>query len=139
YSSLSSGFARAVSNCEISAPETNALSPAPASTTTRIAGSASNAESTFGIPAHISTETALRRSGLLKISQPIAPSLRPTSFSVPLSTAPAFGKVSINSLIPILRIQIRSRRLDHTIGAHFVDFTGAIAQFRKHVLGIDAR
>ncbi len=53
---------------------------------TRMSGSASKAASTSGAwRAHISTETAFRRSGLLKIIQPIWPSLRPISFSVPTS------------------------------------------------------
>ncbi len=60
-------------------------SPAPVKTTTRTSGSASKAASTSGIARHMSSETALRRSGLLKIIQPIGPSLRPISFSTPRS------------------------------------------------------
>src|SRR5205814_10712825 len=60
----------------MSAPETNALSPLPASTTTRIAASAAKSSSTGGIACHISSDTALRRSGLSNTSQPTAPSRR---------------------------------------------------------------
>ena len=52
---------------EMSAPETKALSPAPFSTMTRTAGSRSKASRISGIACHMSSDTALRRAGLLKI------------------------------------------------------------------------
>src|SRR5262245_12111734 len=59
----------------MSAPETKASSPAPRSTTTRTAGSRSRRSAARGISSHISTETALRRSGWSKTNQPIPPSI----------------------------------------------------------------
>ena len=50
---------RAFSNSEMSAPETKALSPAPVTTTTRIAGSFSNSSRMTGIASHMSVEVAL--------------------------------------------------------------------------------
>ena len=38
--------------------------------------------STTGMPSHISTDSALRRAGLLKVIQPIAPSFSAMIFSV---------------------------------------------------------
>src|SRR5690242_21662278 len=52
-----SALARSFSNCEMSAPETNALSPAPASTTTRIEASAAKSprseEHTSELQSHV--------------------------------------------------------------------------------------
>ena len=45
---------RLLSNSEMSAPETNARSPAPASTITRTVGSASKSAMIFGTACHIS-------------------------------------------------------------------------------------
>src|SRR6266480_1131082 len=71
----------------MSAPDTNALPPAPESTTTRIASSRANASRMFGTACHMPTETALCRAGLLKVIQPTAPSLRAIIRSVPVSIA----------------------------------------------------
>ena len=72
---LASAEERVFSNSEMSAPDTNAVSPMPRSTTTRTCGSFSNASMMSGTAAHMSVEHALRRAGLLKISQPIGPSI----------------------------------------------------------------
>ena len=57
-------------------------SPAPCSTITRTAGSLSNRSRMVGIASHISSDTALRRAGLLKVIQPIGPSMRASILSV---------------------------------------------------------
>src|SRR5205814_22431 len=59
--------------------------PAPESTATRIASSPANASRILGTACHMSTETALCRAGLLKVIQPIAPSLRAIMRWVPVS------------------------------------------------------
>src|SRR5262249_40400359 len=76
YSRIASCEPRFCSNSEMSAPEMNALPPAPASTTTRIASSRSNSSRISGTAFHMSNETALWRAGLLNSIQPTAPSLR---------------------------------------------------------------
>src|SRR5882757_9910474 len=57
----------------MSAPDTKALSPAPVTTTTRIAGSFSNSSRMTGIASHMSVEVALCFCGLLKTSLPTGP------------------------------------------------------------------
>ena len=57
----------------MSAPETKAWSPAPVTTTTRIAGSFSKSSRMTGIASHMSDEVALRLAGLLKTSRPTGP------------------------------------------------------------------
>src|SRR3546814_5142986 len=54
-------------------------------TTTRTSSSSANAFRIFGIACHIAKDTALRRSGALKIIQPMPPSLRAIMRSVPRS------------------------------------------------------
>src|ERR1700730_14149779 len=76
YSRIASREPRFCSNSEMSAPEMNALPPAPASTTTRIASSRAHSSRISGTAFHMSTETALCRAGLLNSIQPTAPSLR---------------------------------------------------------------
>src|SRR5580704_547183 len=76
YSRIASREPRFCSNSEMSAPEMNALPPAPASTTARMASSALNASRISGTAFHMSNETALCRAGLLNSIQPTAPSLR---------------------------------------------------------------
>jgi hypothetical protein len=60
---MASALSRFCSNSEMSAPDTNALSPAPASTITRTSGSASKAAMIFGTASHIAYDTALCFSG----------------------------------------------------------------------------
>src|SRR4051812_42804465 len=57
----------------MSAPETKALSPAPESTMTRIESSARKSSIASAAASDISSEKALRLSGLLKTRCPIAP------------------------------------------------------------------
>src|SRR5260221_10854302 len=54
----------------MSAPETNALSPAPTMITTRTSGLSRNSVSAVPSPSHISSDMALRFSGLLKVMTP---------------------------------------------------------------------
>ena len=61
---------RVFSNWLISAPETNALSPAPTMITTRTSGSSRNSTNALPSPSHISSDMALRFSGLLKVMTP---------------------------------------------------------------------
>src|ERR1700730_1402404 len=70
YSRCASTSLRLFSNWLISAPETNALSPAPVSTTTRTLSSAVQASNISISPSHISTDMALRFSGWLKVIRP---------------------------------------------------------------------
>src|SRR5216683_6532983 len=58
----------------MSAPETNALPPAPVTTMTRIASSFSKSSMICATACHMSSETALWRAGLLKMMRPTAPS-----------------------------------------------------------------
>jgi hypothetical protein len=57
----------------MSAPDTKALSPAPVTTTTRIAGSFSKSSRMTGIASHMSDEVALCLAGLLKTIRPTGP------------------------------------------------------------------
>ena len=61
---------RVFSNWLISAPETNALSPAPTMITTRTSGLSRSSISALPSPSHISSDMALRFSGLLKVMMP---------------------------------------------------------------------
>src|SRR5262245_2810941 len=66
----------------MSAPDTNALPPAPVTTTTRTSSSLAKS-SRMRVPAcHISSDTALWRAGLLKVMVPTRPSLRANILSV---------------------------------------------------------
>src|SRR5713226_10285349 len=84
YSSSSAMLRRRSLNCEMSAPATKALSPAPRRMTTRIASSVARSCTYFGISSHISWLTAFRFSGWLKTIQPIGPSFSSSSFGVSL-------------------------------------------------------
>src|SRR6202142_2401419 len=66
----------------ISAPDTKALPPAPVTTTTRTALSAAKSARMPWAASHISSDTALCRSGLLKVIVPTPPSLRDSILSV---------------------------------------------------------
>src|ERR1700684_2766844 len=74
--------ARSLANFEMSAPETKALPPAPVRTTTRTSLSAAKASSASVVASHISSDTALWRSGLLKVTSPTPASLRARILSV---------------------------------------------------------
>ncbi len=80
-------------NWEMSAPATNAWSPAPRRTTTRIASSLARSRTYSGMSCHISRLTALRFSGWLKMIQPIGPSFSSSSFGVSLMALSWSGDV----------------------------------------------
>src|ERR1043165_4038727 len=71
----------------MSAPETNALPPAPETTMTRIAGSRAKSSMMLSAPSHISSETALWRAGLLNTIRPMAPSLVISILSVSIENS----------------------------------------------------
>src|ERR1700677_5385541 len=73
---------RSLPNFEMSAPDTKALPPARVSPTTRISLSAAKPLSMLVVASHISSDTALCRSGLLKVTMPTPPSLRESILSV---------------------------------------------------------
>src|SRR5215472_4386848 len=85
YWARASGDVRCSPNSEMSAPDANALSPAPVTTSTRTPGSASSAASTPGSAARISLESALRFAGLLKVTTAIMSVTSTSSLSVPVS------------------------------------------------------
>src|SRR6266702_437763 len=76
----------------MSAPETNALSPAPTRITTRTSGLSRRSVSASPSPSHISSYMALRLAGLLKVMTPmpsvIAERILPSArdFSLALSS-----------------------------------------------------
>ncbi len=63
YSCCASAFERFFSNWLMSAPETNALLPAPVRITTRTDPSSANSSRMSPNPVHISSDIALRFSG----------------------------------------------------------------------------
>src|SRR6185437_9952283 len=72
---------------------------------------------TVGMPSHMSIDSALRRAGLLKVSQPIAPSFSAINFSV--------GDL-------IITYSLR----DYFVLAQRSDVIAAVARFRKHHIGM---
>src|SRR5215467_15856343 len=116
YSRIASREPRFCSNSEMSAPEMNALPPAPASTTTRIASSFSNASRISGTAFHISNETALWRAGLLNSIQPTAPSLR--------------------AIIRSVLVFIVGLRSYHFLFAQSGDRCGVVTQLAQHFVGV---
>ncbi len=83
-----SGVVRWEPNSLMSAPETNALSPAPVSTTTRTSSSACNARNTVGSAARIGADSALCLAGLLNVTRAMPSSTSQRSCSVPVSVTP---------------------------------------------------
>src|SRR5712691_13091946 len=98
---MPSAVERSFSYCETSAPETKALSPSPLSTITRTSESRSKRSSTFGIASHMSMEMALRRAGLLNVSQTIEPcfSAMMRSVSSPAAKAGCFRRAKSSSWV----------------------------------------
>src|SRR5580700_8879446 len=82
----------------MSAPETNALSPAPDNTTTLIVSSASNPARISPNPIHISMDIALRFSGWLKVTNPMPPSRAASILPPAYSVVPTFSSISDYSL-----------------------------------------
>ena len=70
------------SNCEMSAPDTKALSPAPVNTTKRTRGSCSAWFNSTGTASHMSTDKALWRATLLNWMNSVLPSSQVLTRSV---------------------------------------------------------
>ena len=129
YSRRASSLPRCCSNWLISAPETNALCPAPVSTTTRTASPSAQASSTSRSPSHISTDMALRFSGWLKV-------MRPTPSSTSASSFPPARCIRSRPLRAHLG-DLGSRVADP--GQHLVGMRADIRRRHAHRLGHAAR
>src|SRR5262245_23857110 len=116
YSRIASREPRFCSNSEMSAPEMNALPPAPASTTTRMASSRWNSSRISGTAFHMSNETALWRAGLLNSIQPTAPSLR--------------------AIIRSVLVFMRPLRSYDFLFAQRGDRRGVVTHFAEHRVGV---
>src|ERR1700693_3920361 len=105
----------------MSAPDTKALPPAPVTTTTRISLSAAKSARMPCAASHISSDTALCRSGLLKIRVPTPPSLRDSILSVCV--------ILLNSVVP--------REASHRLGGvQLRDFLVGETEFLEHLVGV---
>src|SRR5690349_19444904 len=102
----------------MSAPETKARPPAPLTTMTRTASSRSKSSMMRVTPSHISSDTALCRAGLLKISRPIAPSFSAIILLV----------MGWSSMAPA--------PLHHVAGAQIGDRCLVVAELAQHLLGV---
>src|SRR3984957_10669426 len=105
----------------MSAPETNALLPAPVRITTLTLLSSENSSRMSPSPVHISIDMALRFSGWLKVISPtpssFAASILPPAYS---RVTPPPGSVSIS---------------DRPLPAHVGDLVGAIPDRSQHLFG----
>src|SRR5688572_1193038 len=126
-----SGVARPASNLEMSAPETNALSPAPDRTITRIALSAAKSSSTCAAASDISGETALRFSGLLKISEPTAPFFFDRILSLVVVSV-VLVMVSV-FMVYVLLVCCPVNKLNDAVGAHLFYFRFRIADAAQYL------
>src|SRR5712664_632502 len=129
YSRMFSRDERFSANSEMSAPEMNALPPAPLRTTTRIWSSFSNSAMISGTDFHISTDTALCRAGLLNCIQPIGP-----SFFAIIRSVLVFMRFSC--LHSLHRNYRNAPYLDNLSGAKLGDCLVVIAVFFQHFLGM---
>ena len=88
----------------MSAPDANALPPAPLITTARTERSPAKSSTATVTASHIASEIALRRSGWLKVSQPMPSALRArilsvgSWISVPCCMRPVLSKSQITPL-----------------------------------------
>src|ERR1700677_2501310 len=99
---------RSLPNFEMSAPDTKALPPARVSPTTRISLSAAKPLRISVVASHISSDTALCRSGLLKVTMPTPPSLRESILSVWLMVTSLF--IRDGRLVPAIHVFLASSR-----------------------------
>src|SRR5215472_14784464 len=129
YCARASGDVRCSPNSEISAPDANALSPAPVTTSTRTSGSASRDASTPGSAARISLDSALRLAGLLKVTTAIAPATSTSSLSVPVSRG-------AGEVVDVMPVPIRPS--DHAVRAQLLDRLARIAQLIQYLVGVVA-
>src|ERR1700687_4846111 len=105
----------------MSAPDTKAVPRAPVSTTPRIALSAAKSARMPDAASHISNDTALCRSGLLKISVPTPPSLRDSILSV-----------CVIRSVSVVR-KLKSHRFG---GVQLRDFLVGEAELLQHLVGV---
>src|SRR6185436_5161119 len=110
----------------MSAPDTNAFVPAPVSTTTRSESSVLNSSMMRPVAAHMSSDIALWRSGLLNTMYPTPPSLRESTLSV---LTISFMSVSLCCLEGLLGAQLADLVLaEPELGQHLV---GVLAEVRR--------
>src|ERR1700677_1654324 len=137
----------------MSAPETNALLPAPVRITTRTELSSANSSRISPKPTHISTHMALRFSGWLKVTSPIpssfAASILPPAYSteVPPLTIASISDRSLLAHVRDLGVRVTDR-VQHFVraGARFrcrnadiLRETGDVDRRCHHLLGADRR
>src|SRR5271169_2160346 len=121
YSCCALASERLFSNWLMSAPETNALCPAPVRITTRTDPSSVNSSRISPNPVHISSDIALRFSGWLNVISPT-----PSSFAASI-LPPAYSRVT-----PPLGKSFIS---DRSIPAHLGDLVGGIPHRCQHLIG----
>src|SRR5262245_1964839 len=131
---MASSLSRRFSNSEMSAPDTNARSPAPASTMARTCGSASKAATIFGTAAHMSSDTALSFSGWLKIIQPIPPSVRAIILLVPSSTS--WSPRGLLRAFPLPACGERENGSNHLAAAQVGDGVWTVAEVGQDRVGV---
>src|SRR5580658_5476188 len=135
YSCCASAFDRSLSNWLISAPETNALLPAPVRITTRTELSSANSSRISPSPTHISTDMALRFSGWLNVTNPIpssfAASILPPAYSTetPPLTIVSISDRSLLAHVRNLRVRIADRV------QHFIRAGAGLRRRNTDVLG----
>ncbi len=88
-------------NSEMSAPDTNARSPAPWTTITCTSGSVVNASRMRGTAICMSYDIALSRAGLLYVIQPMPSATWASIFSVPVSTALVSLVMSLRQVVVV--------------------------------------
>src|SRR5437660_4135434 len=104
----------------MSAPEMNALPPAPVTTTTRTSSSRAKSSRMRVAASHMSSDTALWRSGLLKITVPTLPSRRASTLSlrivsfILISPAPRSYRIGLAQRGDLARLE--PELLEHRIG-----------------------
>src|SRR6202140_3228690 len=109
----------------MSAPDTKALPPAPVSTTTRISLSAAKLSRMRLVASHIGSDTALSRSGLLKVTKPTPPSLRESILSVWVMIFPFAGRGSHRFRL------VQRGNVAHAEPEFFKYRVGVLAQLRR--------
>src|SRR6478736_3321737 len=128
YSCWASAFERFFSNWLMSAPETNALWPAPVRITTRTDPSSANSSRMAPNPVHISSDMALRFSGWLNVISPTPSSFAASIFPAAYSRVmPPLGKSFISDRSLLAHLGDLVRRISDR-GQHFV---GARSHFRR--------
>src|SRR5215472_1143279 len=110
----------------MSAPDVNALSPAPVTTITRTSPSSFSAVSSPGSAARMSADRALRLPGLLNVTMATGPVTSASSRSVPVWWRAA----GLGDVIPVLS--------DHCFGSQPVDLRRGVTQADEYLVGVGA-